>query len=136
MEDKKIPKSIDEYIANYSPELQKVLQDLRQFIKNQAPEATERISWGMPTFYLQGNLVHFAVNKGYIGLYPGESPGVVFKDELKDYKTTKGSIHLPLNKPMPYDLIKKIVEYRIIENKQIAEERIKKINKNNTMEEK
>lgn len=131
MEEKKIPKTIDEYIKDYSPELQKVLQDLREFIKNQAPEATERISWGMPTFFFKGNLVHFAANKGYIGLYPGESPGVVFKDELKDYKTTKGSIHLPLNEPMPYDLIKKIVEYRIIENKQIEEERKNKNKKKN-----
>lgn len=126
MEENKKPSTIDEYIVNYSLELQEVLQDLRKFIHKCAPEATEKISWDMPTFYLQGNLVHFAVNKGYIGLYPGASPGVVFKEELKEYKTTKGSIHLPLNKPMPYDLIKKIVEYRVIENKKIAEERLNK----------
>lgn len=126
MEENKKPSTIDEYIVNYSLELQEVLQDLRKFIHKCAPEATEKISWDMPTFYLQGNLVHFDVNKGYIGLYPGASPGVVFKEELKEYKTTKGSIHLPLNKPMPYDLIKKIVEYRVIENKKIAEERLNK----------
>ena len=124
MEEKKKIETIDEYIGEYSVELQKVLQDLREFIRKCAPEATERISWGMPTFYLQGNLVHFAVNKGYIGLYPGESGVSVFKDELTEYKTTKGSIHLPLNKTMPYELIKKIVEYRVIENKKIAEERL------------
>lgn len=126
MEEKKKIETIDEYIANYPDELQKIIQDLRKFIRECAPEATERISWGMPTFYLQGNLVHFAVNKGYIGLYPGESGVSVFKDELTEYKTTKGSIHLPFNKAIPYELIKKIVEFRVIENKQKAEERLRK----------
>ncbi len=126
MEEKKKIETIDEYIACYPDELQKVMHDLRRFIKKCAPEASERISWGMPTFYLQGNLAHFAVNKGYIGLYPGESGVSVFKDELAEYTTTKGSIHLPLNRPMPYDLIKKVVEYRVIENKKIAEERLDK----------
>jgi uncharacterized protein YdhG (YjbR/CyaY superfamily) len=126
MEEKKKTETIDEYIADYPDEIQKVMQDLRGFIKECAPEATERISWGMPTFYLHGNLVHFAVNKGYIGLYPGESGVSVFKDELTEYTTTKGSIHLPLNKSMPYDLIRKIVEYRVIENKKIEEERLNK----------
>lgn len=122
MEDKKI-ETIDEYILNYSPEIQTVLNDLRKFISQYAPEATEKISWGMPTFYLHGNLVHFAVNKGYIGFYPGDSGVSAFIDELVDYKTTKGSIHLPLNKPMPYELIKKIVEYRVTENKKDAEKK-------------
>lgn len=125
MEEKKT-ETIDEYIAGYPTEIQNVLKDLRSFIKECAPEATERISWGMPTFYLQGNLVHFAVNKGYIGLYPGETGVSVFKDELTEYETTKGSIHLPLNKPMPYDLIGKIVVYRAAENKKIAAERLLK----------
>lgn len=126
MEEKIKLLTIDEYIANYSPELQEILQDLRKFIRECAPEATEKISWGMPTFYLQGNLVHFAVNKGYIGFYPGGSPVSVFKDELIGYKTTKGSIHLPLNKPMPYDLIRRIIEFRVAENKEIAEEKLNK----------
>ncbi len=125
MEEKGI-ETIDEYIAGYPSEIQDILKELRSFIKKYAPEATEKISWSMPTFYLQGNLVHFAVNKGYIGLYPGESGVSVFKDELTGYKTTKGSIHLPLDKPMPYDLIKKIVEYRVVENKKMAEERLLK----------
>jgi len=125
MEEKKKIATIDEYIENYSPDLQKILQSLRKFIKECAPEATERISWDMPTFHFHGfNLVHFAVNKGYIGLYPGDTGVSAFKDELTEYKTTKGSIHLPLNKPMPYDLIKKIVEYRAIENKKYAEEKL------------
>lgn len=130
MEEKKKFNTIDEYIANYLPELQEVLQNLRKFINECAPEATERMSWDMPTFHIYGfNLVHFAVNKGYIGFYPADTGVSAFKDELTEYKTTKGSIHFPLNKPMPYDLIKKIVEYRIIENKQIAEERKNKKNK-------
>ena len=127
MEEKKKIATIDEYIENYSPDLQVILQSLRKFIKECAPEATERISWDMPTFHLHGfNLVHFAVNKGYIGLYPSDTGVSAFKDELTEYKTTKGSIHLPLNKPMPYDLIKKIVEYRAIENKKYAEEKLNK----------
>ncbi len=126
MEEKKKLETIDEYIAEYPAELQVIMQELREFIKKCAPEATERISWGMPTFYIQGNLVHFAMNKGYIGLYPGESGVSVFIDDLADYTTTKGSIHLPLNKPMPYDLIKRIVEYRVDENKKIAQERLEK----------
>jgi uncharacterized protein YdhG (YjbR/CyaY superfamily) len=124
MEEKKNTTTIDEYIANYSPEIQSVLKDLRKFINDCVPEAKEKISWGMPTFVLHGyNLVHFAVNKGYIGLYPSSTGVEAFKDELKDYKTTKGSIHLPLDKPMPYDLIKKIVEYRADENKRYEEEK-------------
>lgn len=126
MEEKKKLETIDEYIAEYPAELQVIMQELREFIKKCAPEATERISWGMPTFYLQGNLVHFAMNKGYIGLYPGESGVSVFIDDLADYATTKGSIHLPLNKTIPYDLINRIVEYRIDENKKIVQERLEK----------
>lgn len=127
MEEKKKFNTIDEYIANYLPELQEVLQNLRKFINECAPEATERMSWDMPTFHIYGfNLVHFAVNKGYIGFYPADTGVSAFKDELTEYKTTKGSIHFPLNKPMPYDLIKKIVEYRVIENKKYADEKLSK----------
>lgn len=127
MENNKNISTIDEYIANYPAELQVILQDLRKFIKDCAPDATEKISWGMPTFVIYGfNLVHFAVNKGYIGFYPADTGVAAFKDELTEYKTTKGSIHLPLNKEMPYDLIKKIVEYRVMENKKYAEEKLSK----------
>lgn len=127
MENNKNISTIDEYIANYPAELQVILQDLRKFIKDCAPDATEKISWGMPTFVIYGfNLVHFAVNKGYIGFYPADTGVAAFKDELTEYKTTKGSIHLPLNKEMPYDLIKKIVEYRVMENEKYAEEKLSK----------
>lgn len=127
MEEKKKVSTIDEYISNYSPELQIVLEDLRKFIKGCVPEAKEKISWDMPTFVLHGfNLVHFAVNKGYIGFYPADTGVSAFRDELTDYTTTKGSIHFPLNKPMQYDLIKKIVEYRALENKKYEEEKLLK----------
>lgn len=127
MEENKKISTIDEYIESYSTELQTILKDLRKFIKDCAPEAKEKISWGMPTFVLHGfNLVHFAVNKGYIGFYPADTGVSAFKDELTGYTTTKGSIHLPLNKPMPYDLIKRIVEYRAAENKKYEEEKLLK----------
>jgi uncharacterized protein YdhG (YjbR/CyaY superfamily) len=125
MEDKKIT-TIDEYIEGYT-EIKETLQEFRDFIKSCAPDATEKISWGMPTFVLYGsNLVHFAVNKGYIGFYPADTGVSAFKDELTEYKTTKGSIHLPLNKPMPYELIKKIIEFRVDENRKYAEEKLSK----------
>ena len=125
MEDKRIT-TIDEYIANY-PELKTMLQDLRNFIKNCAPHATEKISWGMPTFSIYGfNLVHFAVNKGYIGFYPGDTGVSFLKDELAVSQTTKGSVHFLLNKEIPYDLIRKIVEYRVAENEKYAEEKLNK----------
>jgi len=125
LEEKKI-ETIDEYILSYSSEIQEILKDLRKFINECAPEATEKISWGMPTFVLHGNLVHFAVNKGYIGFYPADTGVSAFKEELSEYKTTKGSIHLPFNKPIDYDLIRKIVKYRVTENKKIAEEKLNK----------
>jgi len=77
----------------------------------------------MPTFYLQGNLVHFAAHKSHIGFYPGESGVEVFKEELTGYKSSKGAIQFPFDKPVPYELITKIVKYRINENKQLAEEK-------------
>jgi uncharacterized protein YdhG (YjbR/CyaY superfamily) len=126
MDEKKNLTTIDEYIANY-PEIKETLQELRSLIKSCVPDATEKISWGMPTFVLHGsNLAHFAVNKGYIGFYPADTGVEAFKDELAGYTTTKGSIHLPLNKPMPYDLIKRIIEYRALENKRYQEEKLSK----------
>lgn len=124
MEEKKI-ETIDEYISNYPLEIQKIMKNLRKFINECVPDATEKISWGMPTFVYYGNLVHFAVNKGYIGFYPADTGVSAFKDELTEYKTTKGSIHFPFNKPIDYNLIKRIIEYRVVENKKYAEEKLK-----------
>jgi uncharacterized protein YdhG (YjbR/CyaY superfamily) len=116
MERKSNFKDINEYINNFPNEVQEKLQEIRKFIHNCVPEAKEAISWGMPTFKLNGNLIHFAAFKKHIGLYPGASPIIEFKKELANYKTSKGAIQLPLDKPTPFDLIKKIVEFRKKEN--------------------
>ena len=90
------------------------------------PNAEEKISYGMPTFALNGNLVHFAAFKKHIGLYPTSSGMVAFLPELSEYKTGKGSIQFPLEKPIPYDLISRITKYRVAENIKRAEEKLKK----------
>ncbi len=107
---------IDVYISKYPEEIQKMLQELRQVIQESAPEATEKISYQMPTFYLNGNLVHFAVNKNHIGFYPAPSGIEAFEEALKPYKYSKGAIQFPFDKPIPYDLIRRIVKHRVEEN--------------------
>jgi uncharacterized protein YdhG (YjbR/CyaY superfamily) len=118
--------SIDEYISQFSPEIQEKLEALRKVIKESAPEAEEKISWQMPTFVFHGNLVHFAVNKHHIGFYPGVSGVNAFSHEASEYQGTKGSFHFPYTKPLPCDLISKIVQFRVAENKKQAEEKQKK----------
>jgi uncharacterized protein YdhG (YjbR/CyaY superfamily) len=109
--------SIDEYIAGFPPETQKVLEELRALIKASAPDATETISYAIPTFNLNGrHLVHFAGYERHIGLYPAPSGVEAFKEELKPYKSGKGSAQFPLGKPLPSDLIRRIVEFRVGEN--------------------
>lgn len=95
--------TIDEYILRFPEDIKEELQKLRKVIKEAAPEASEKISWQMPTFYLQGNLVHFAAHKSHIGFYPGESGVEVFKEELTGYKSSKGAIQFPFDKPVPYE---------------------------------
>lgn len=114
--DKKIPTSIDEYIADFPADVQKIMIELRQAIQKGAPEATEKISWGMPTFYLKGNLIHFAGHKKHIGLYPGAEAIEVFSKDMEAYKTSKGAMQLPLDKPLPLKLITKIVKFNIERN--------------------
>ena len=109
-------KTIDEYIAQYNSDIQIVLQELRAKIKEFAPEATEKISWGRPTFMMDGILVQFAVAKHHIGFYPGPEAVEAFKDELVGYKTTKGGIQLPFTKTIPYDVIQKIVAFNKTKN--------------------
>ena len=99
---------------------------LRKVIKEAAPDANEKISYQMPTFALHGNLVHFAALKNHIGFYPTPSGINAFKDELSDYKGSKGSIQFPMGKPLPYQLISKIVQFRVAENIKKAEEKSKK----------
>ena len=111
-----VPETIDEYIAGFPGEVQEILQKIRKTIKAAAPEAQEKISYQMPTFYLQGNLVHFAAFKEHIGFYPVPTGIEKFKKELSLYKQGKGSVQFPLDQPMPYDLIGKIVKFRVKEN--------------------
>lgn len=110
------PRTIDEYIAMFPKEVQKILENLRQVIRKTAPEAEETIDYGIPTFKLNGNLVHFAAFKSHIGFYPAPSGIEAFKKELSPYKQSKGTIQFPLDKPIPIDLVKKIVEFRVKEN--------------------
>ncbi len=110
--------TIDEYISIYPGNIQKILEKIRKTIKEVAPEATEKISWGIPTFYLNKNLVHFAAYKKHIGFYPNPSGIENFKDDLSKYKTSKGTVQFQYDEPIPYDLIRKIVEFRVQENKQ------------------
>jgi len=106
----------DEYIAQFPPDVREILQNLRAVIKEAAPEATEKISYQMPTFYLNGNLVHFAAYARHIGFYPAPSGIEAFKEELSPYKGAKGSVQFPLDKPLPMDLITGIVRFRVSEN--------------------
>ncbi|HWR07473.1 iron chaperone [Sporomusa sp.] len=119
-------KSIDEYICQFSPEVQEILKTLRKVIKEAAPDAEEKISWQMPTFALHGNLVHFAAHKNHIGFYPGPSGIDAFKHELSEYKGAKGSVQFPTDKLLPYDLISRVVKFRVTENTKLAAGKLKK----------
>ena len=109
-------KTIDEYIAVFPPKTQAILKKIRQIIHKTAPEAIETISYAIPTFKLNGNLVHFAAYENHIGFYPTGSGIEAFKKEISIYKNSKGSVQFPLEEPIPYDLIKKIVIYRVRQN--------------------
>jgi uncharacterized protein YdhG (YjbR/CyaY superfamily) len=107
------PSTIKEYIEGFPDDIQLILTQVYQTIKKAAPDAEERISYAMPTFTLNGNLIHFAAFKNHIGLYPTPNGIEPFKKELSVYKGAKGSIQLPLNQPMPLDLITRIVKHRV-----------------------
>ncbi len=108
--------SIDEYIAGFPPGTRTVLEELRALIRASAPDATETISYAIPTFVLNGHLVHFAGYEKHIGFYPTGAGIEAFKEELKPYKAGKGSVQFPLGQPMPMDLIRRIVEFRVEQN--------------------
>lgn len=110
-------KNIDEYIAAFPKDIQKKLTKIRETIKNAAPEATEAIAYGMPTFKLNGNLVHFAAFKNHLGFFPTPSGIEVFDKETKPYRTGRGTLRFPLDEPIPFDLVKKIVARRVEENR-------------------
>ena len=111
-----IVQNIDEYIASFPENIQVLMQKLRTTIKKAAPNAIEKISWQMPTFHQNGNLIHFAGHKKHIGLYPGAEAIIAFEEELTQYKTSKGTIQLPLDKPLPLNLVTNIVKFNIKRN--------------------
>jgi uncharacterized protein YdhG (YjbR/CyaY superfamily) len=120
-------KNMDEYIAIFPKETQTLLKKIRATIKEVAPEAEEAIKYQMPTFVLKGiNLVHFAAFKNHIGFYPVPTGIEKFKKELSAYKTSKGAVQFPLDKPLPLELIRKIVKFRVKENLERAEAKGKK----------
>ncbi len=109
-------RTIDEYILQFSPEIQDKLRALRKVIKEAAPGAEEKISYQMPAFAQNGILVYFAAFKDHIGFFPTSSGIAEFKDELSRYKGGKGSVQFPLDKPLPFELISRIVKFRVAEN--------------------
>lgn len=110
------PQTIDDYVAGFPPDVQAILEKIRRTIRNAAPDAEETIKYRMPTFTLKGNLVYFAAFKKHIGFYPVPTGIEKFKRELAVYKGGKGSVQFPLDQPMPFDLISKIVKFRVKEN--------------------
>ena len=124
---KKIPESIPEYIAGFPEDVQQLLEQVRNAIKKAAPAATEKISYAMPTYYLEGNLVHFAAYKHHIGFYPAPSGLEAFEKDIAKYKHSKGAVQFPLDKPLPLSLITRIVKYRVkINLEKAAQKKAKK----------
>jgi uncharacterized protein YdhG (YjbR/CyaY superfamily) len=113
--DQTAPKNIDEYIAGFPHDVQEILEKIRMTIRKAAPAAEETIKYQIPTFTLKGNLVHFAAYKKHIGLYPAPTGIGKFKKELSIYGSGKGTLKFPLDKPIPFDLINKIVKFRVKE---------------------
>ena len=124
--DRTAPKDIDDYIAGFPSDVQEILEDIRMTIRKAAPNAEETIKYQMPTFTLKGNLVHFAAYKKHIGFYPAPRGIEKFKDELSVYDGAKGSVRFPLDRPIPFDLISKIVKFRVKMNLEKAEAKGKK----------
>ncbi len=119
-------KDVDEYLKDFSGNTLKRLKELRQIIKRSAPEADEVISYGMPSSKYNGRLVYYAGYKNHIGFYPMGSPIIKFKKELTKYKTSKGTVQFPIDKPLPTLLITKIVKFRVKENLEKVKSKIKK----------
>ena len=113
---RKVFKSIDEYISTFPANVQIILEELRRAIRDAAPQAQEAISYQMPAFKLNGNLVWFAAFKNHIGFYPTSSGIEAFKERLAAYETSKGTVKFPINEPIPFDLVKEIVKFRVKEN--------------------
>ncbi|MBN1937132.1 MAG: DUF1801 domain-containing protein [Anaerolineae bacterium] len=114
------PTNIDEYIAGFTQDIQEILEQIRTTIREAAPDAREAIKYGIPTFLLAGNLVHFGAFKKHVGFYPTPSGIEEFRDELSAYDRAKGSVQFPFDKPMPLSLISKIVKFRVEETQRQA----------------
>ncbi|MBN2549077.1 MAG: DUF1801 domain-containing protein [Anaerolineales bacterium] len=110
------PATIDAYIAQFPPDVQDILTRIRAVIRAAAPEAVEKISYQMPAFHRNGSLVWFGVHKRHIGFYPAGSGIEAFKEEISAYKWSKGAVQFPLDQPIPYELISRIVQFRVAEN--------------------
>jgi uncharacterized protein YdhG (YjbR/CyaY superfamily) len=119
------PQSIDEYIADFPADVQKKLKELRQTVKKIAPDVKEKISYRMPSFFLNGSLLYFAAHPNHIGFYPYPSAIEAFKKELSQYHTAKGSIQFPIDKPLPLDLISRIVDFRVKEKRGNASAKVR-----------
>lgn len=113
-----VAESIDEYIAGFPKEIQKILQEVRATVRKAAPGAEETIKYAMPTFMLNGNLVYFAAWKNHLGFYPAPTGDEAFKKDLAPYKSGRGSIQFPFDKPMPLALITKIVKLQVKKNRE------------------
>jgi uncharacterized protein YdhG (YjbR/CyaY superfamily) len=117
MDQRKKPiNTIDEYIAQFPGEIRDMLQQLRQTIHEEAPDAQDAISYRMPAFRLKGNLVYFAAFRDHISFFPTSSAIVAFRKELAGYKTSKGTVRFPLDQPIPFDLVRRMVRFRVQEN--------------------
>lgn len=110
------PTTIDEYIAQFPEDVQRILTQIRAVIREAAPDAVEKISYQMPGFHLHGSLVWFGAYKRHIGFYPSGAGIEAFKEEISAYKWSKGAVQFPLDQPMPYELISRIVRFRVAEN--------------------
>lgn len=108
--------AVDEYISQYPPEIKERLLKMKSLVLKIVPDAEEKISWQMPSFLKNGYVLQFAVQKKHIGLYPGPEAIEVFKEKLADYKTTKGGVQLPFDKPMPYEIIEEIIHFNSEKN--------------------
>lgn len=111
-------RTTEEYITGLPDSRAAIIRKIRETIRRAAPDATEAIKYGMPTFVLNGNLVHYAAQKNHIGFYPAPSGIQAFQTQLSSYKTSKGAIQFPYNRDIPYDLIREIVKFRVSENLQ------------------
>lgn len=126
MKKTEIPRNIDEYIAGCPEHVQEKLHELRATIIKAAPSAEEKISYRMPAFTLNGILVYFAAQTSHIGFYPTSSGVTAFKQEITGYKSSKGAIQFPLDKPLPLELITRIVKFRVKENSELIKSAKKK----------